>query len=152
MNLYTRNLSITQPPWRCQDRDRGEILSQEDHHIATVPKSGKPGKPPVEQRLANIAVITAAPELLAALREAAYLLETMGVPLTPLYYDLMRRAAPYDEAVLPPEDRALVEQAKLYGETVSENQDSLPQVADPTDQATVQDVVPDVYPDTKRGS
>ena len=131
MNLYTRNLSITQPPWRCQDLDRGEIVSQEDHHIATVPKSGKPGKPPVEQRLANIAVITAAPELLAALREAAYLLETMGVPLTPVYYDLMRRAAPYDEAVLPPQDRALVEQANSYGETVSGNQDSLPQVADP---------------------
>lgn len=131
MNLYTRNLSITQPPWRCQDTDRGEIVSQEDHHIATVPKSGKPGKPPVEQRLANIAVITAAPELLAALREAAYLLETMGVPLTPAYYDLMRRAAPYDEAVLPPQDRALVEQANLYGKTVSGNQDSLPQVADP---------------------
>lgn len=131
MNLYTRNLSITQPPWRCQDTDRGEIVSQEDHHIATVPKSGKPGKPPVEQRLANIAVITAAPELLAALREAAYLLETMGVPLTPVYYDLMRRAAPYDEAVLPPQDRALVEQANLYGKTVSGNQDSLPQVADP---------------------
>lgn len=131
MNLYTRNLSITQPPWRCQDLDRGEIVSQEDHHIATVPKSGKPGKPPVEQRLANIAVITAAPELLAALREAAYLLETMGVPLTPAYYDLMRRAAPYDEAVLPPQDRALVEQANLYGKTVSGNQDSLPQVADP---------------------
>lgn len=131
MNLYTRNLSITQPPWRCQDLDRGEIVSQEDHHIATVPKSGKPGKPPVEQRLANIAVITAAPELLAALREAAYLLETMGVPLTPAYYDLMRRAAPYDEAVLPPQDRALVEQANSYGETVSGNQDSLPQVADP---------------------
>lgn len=131
MNLYTRNLSITQPPWRCQDTDRGEIVSQEDYHIATIPKSGKPSKPPVEQRLANIAVITAAPELLAALREAAYLLETMGVPLTPAYYDLMRRAAPYDEAVRHPVDRALVEQAKLYGKTVSGNQDSLPQVADP---------------------
>ena len=136
MNLYTRNLSITQPPWRCQDRDRGEIISQEDYHIATIPKSGKPGKPPVEQRLANIAVITAAPELLAALREAAYLLETMGVPLTPEYYELMRRAAPYDEAVLPPEDRALVEQAKQYDGNVSDCQDSLPQVEDPVDPTT----------------
>ena len=136
MNLYTRNLSITQPPWRCQDVDRGEILSQEDYHIATIPKSGKPGKPPLEQRLANIAVITAAPELLAALREAAYLLETMGVPLTPEYYELMRRAAPYDEAVLPPEDRALVEQAKQYDGNVSDCQDSLPQVADPVDPTT----------------
>ena len=136
MNLYTRNLSITQPPWRCQDVDRGEILSQEDYHIATIPKSGKPGKPPLEQRLANIAVITAAPELLAALREAAYLLETMGVPLTPEYYELMRRASPYDEAVQPPEDRALVEQAKQYDGNVSVNQDSLPQVADPVDPTT----------------
>jgi len=136
MNLYTRNLSITQPPWRCQDRDRGEILSQEDYHIATIPKSGKPGKPPLEQRLANIAVITAAPELLAALREAAYLLETMGVPLTPEYYELMRRASPYDEAVQPPEDRALVEQAKQYDGNVSDCQDSLPQVADPVDPTT----------------
>ena len=136
MNLYTRNLSITQPPWRCQDVDRGEILSQEDYHIATIPKSGKPGKPPLEQRLANIAVITAAPELLAALREAAYLLETMGVPLTPEYYELMRRASPYDEAVQPPEDRALVEQAKQYDGNVSGNQDSLPQVEDPVDPTT----------------
>ena len=136
MNLYTRNLSITQPPWRCQDVDRGEILSQEDYHIATIPKSGKPGKPPVEQRLANIAVITAAPELLAALREAAYLLETMGVPLTPEYYELMRRASPYDEAVRHPQDRALVEQAKQYDGNVSGNQDSLPQVEDPVDPTT----------------
>jgi len=136
MNLYTRNLSITQPPWRCQDVDRGEILSQEDYHIATIPKSGKPGKPPLEQRLANIAVITAAPELLAALREAAYLLETMGVPLTPEYYELMRRASPYDEAVRHPEDRALVEQAKQYDGNVSVNQDSLPQVEDPVDPTT----------------
>jgi len=136
MNLYTRNLSITQPPWRCQDVDRGEILSQEDYHIATIPKSGKPGKPPLEQRLANIAVITAAPELLAALREAAYLLETMGVPLTPEYYELMRRASPYDEAVQPPEDRALVEQAKQYDGNVCASQDSLPQVEDPVDPTT----------------
>ena len=136
MNLYTRNLSITQPPWRCQDVDRGEILSQEDYHIATIPKSGKPGKPPVEQRLANIAVITAAPELLAALREAAYLLETMGVPLTPEYYELMRRASPYDEAVRHPQDRALVEQAKQYDGNVSVNRDSLTQVEDPVDPTT----------------
>ena len=136
MNLYTRTLSLTQPPWRCQDLDRGEIVSNEDYHIATIPKSGKPHKPPVEQRLANIAVLTAAPELLAALREAAYLLETMGVPLTDAYYDLMRRAAPYDEAVRPPVDRALVEQAKQYDGNGDNYQDSLPQVADPVDPTT----------------
>ena len=139
MNLYTRTLSLTQPPWRCQETDRGEIVSQEDYHIATIPKSGKPGKPPVEQRLANIAVITAAPELLAALREAAYLLETMNIPLTPAYYDLMRRAAPYDEAVLHPEDRALVERAKQYDGTRGDSPGMLPQVADPRDPPTDED-------------
>ena len=126
-NIYTRNLKITDGPWRIQNRHRGIIYDQQDRKIAVVPKAGEI---PLEQRLANLAAIAAAPELLAALREAASLLEAMGVELKPEFYELMQRATPNDEPVTPQKDYK-------YAEPLSEFQRSLygsgdmPQVPDP---------------------
>jgi len=82
-----------------------------------VPKAGSV---PLEERLANLAAIAATPELLAALREAAALLEAMGVELKPEFYELMRRATPNDEPVDQNPSNIYVEplsefQRDLYG-------------------------------------
>jgi hypothetical protein len=70
------------------NRARGQIVDQTDRLIATVPKSGAV---PFEQREANLHLITAAPEILAALLEAAYHLDNLGVPLRQELYDLINR-------------------------------------------------------------
>lgn len=101
-NIYTRGLKLTDAPWRVQDPHRGIVYDQQDRRLATVPKAGEV---PLEERLANLAAIAAAPELLGALREAASVLESLHIKLTPEFYELMSRAAPYDEPVLPPQDR-----------------------------------------------
>jgi hypothetical protein len=88
--LFIKNIPISSPPWRVQNIRRGIIFDQDDRHIATVPKAGEI---PFPERSANLAVICAAPELLAALREAAYHLENAGVPLNQSYYDLINRAS-----------------------------------------------------------
>jgi hypothetical protein len=86
--LFIRNLKLSAPPWRIFDPRRGIIHDQNDCHIATVPKAGPI---PFESRNQNLAVIAAAPELLAALIEAAYHLDNAGVPLNQNYYDLINR-------------------------------------------------------------
>ena len=88
--LFIKNIPISSPPWRVQNIRRGIIFDQDDRHIATVPKAGEISFP---ERSANLAAICAAPELLAALREAAYHLENAGVPLNQSYYDLINRAS-----------------------------------------------------------
>jgi hypothetical protein len=116
-NIYTRNLHITNGPWRIQNRHRGIIYDQQDRKICVVPKAGTV---PLEERLANLAAIAATPELLAALREAAALLEGLGVKLNPEFYELMRRATPNDEPVDQNPSNIYVEplsefQRDLYG-------------------------------------
>ena len=69
-----------------------------DRTVAVVPKAGEI---PFEERSANLAVITAAPELLAALREAAYHLENAGIPLNQSYYELINRASEGVPALKP---------------------------------------------------
>jgi hypothetical protein len=87
--MFVKRLKFTQPPWRIQDRGRGHIVDQNDRLIATVPK---PGPIAFEQREANLHLIETAPELLAALLEAAYHLDRQGTPLRPELYDLINRA------------------------------------------------------------
>tara|TARA_B110000503_G_C6770925_1_gene259361 strand:+ start:177 stop:467 length:291 start_codon:yes stop_codon:yes gene_type:complete len=79
---------MTNPPWRINDVNRGIVVDQLDRCIAVVPKAGAV---PFNERQANLAVITAAPELLAALLEAAYILDTAGTPLNTEFYDLINR-------------------------------------------------------------
>ena len=88
--LFIQNINISSPPWRVQNVGRGIIFDLQDRHIATVPKAGEI---PFPERSANLALIEAAPELLAALREAAYHLENAGVPLNQSYYDLINRVS-----------------------------------------------------------
>lgn len=88
--LFIKNIPISSPPWRVFNINRGNIVDQQDRTVAVIPKAGEI---PFPERSANLAVICAAPELLAALREAAYHLENAGIPLNQQYYDLINRAS-----------------------------------------------------------
>ncbi len=88
--LFVKNIPLSSPPWRVMDIRRGTIVDQQNRTVAVVPKAGEI---PFNERSANLAVLRAAPELLAALREAAYHLENAGVPLNQEYYDLINRAS-----------------------------------------------------------
>lgn len=88
--LFIQNIPISSPPWRVQNVRKGIIYDLQDREIARIPKAGEI---PFEERSANLAVIEAAPELLAALREAAYHLENAGIPLNQAYYDLINRVS-----------------------------------------------------------
>lgn len=86
--LFIKNLRFSPAPWRIFHRGRGHIVDQNDNIIATVPK---PGAIDFEQREANLRLITHAPEILAALLEAAYHLHSAGTPLRPELLDLIDR-------------------------------------------------------------
>lgn len=86
--LFIKNISLSAPPWRIQDARRGTVFDLNDRLIATVPKAGAV---PFVERNQNLAAVAAAPELLAALIEAAYHLDVAGVPLNDSFYDLINR-------------------------------------------------------------
>ena len=102
-NMWTQHLPITDGPWRIQDPNRGIIYDAQDRRIAVVPKAGAV---PFDERQANLAAISVVPELIAALRQAAYALDQMGVPLKPEFYDLMNRATPGAAELVPQALRA----------------------------------------------
>lgn len=116
--LFVKRLKFTQPPWRIINRRRGQIVDQNDRLIATVQKSGEI---PFEQREANLHLITAAPEIMAALLEAAYTLDQMGVPLRQELYDLINRVRgpefkplePRSPRPLPPSQSPAADAASL---------------------------------------
>lgn len=89
-NTFTKHLNLTDGPWRTQDPQRGIIVDQQDRRIATIAKAGAI---PSEERNANVACVAAAPELLGALRAAAYALTTVGYKLTDEYLELIDRAS-----------------------------------------------------------
>lgn len=97
-SIWTRFLPLTDGPWRIQDPNRGIVYDAQDRRIATVPKSGEI---PYAERQANLAAIACVPELVAALREAAYVLDQMGVPLRQEFYDLINRATPGAAQLVP---------------------------------------------------
>lgn len=99
-NLWTRHLPITDPPWRIQDPHRGTVYDAQDRRIATVAKAGEI---PFEERMGNLNTIALAPELLALCRNCAYLLHQLGYPLKPEYYDLINRATPHANQLVPPQ-------------------------------------------------
>jgi hypothetical protein len=96
--LFIKNIPLSPAPWRVNNVGRGIIVDLNDRTVAVVPKAGAI---PFPERSANLAVITAAPELLAALREAAYHLENAGIPLNPEYYELINRASEGVPALKP---------------------------------------------------
>ncbi len=99
-------------PWTIIDQENGVIVDREGYLVAVIPlayprltvdsTSVMPGilrdsniKPVLsnEYQEANIKLIACAPELLAALKEAAYHLDAAGIPLKQSYYDLINRAS-----------------------------------------------------------
>lgn len=94
MSIFTRHSNISPGPWQSRKCDKGnshEIIDATGKILARIPSP---------QNVANgyefeatLAVMTTAPELLAALREAAYHLDKAGVPLKPEFYDLINRAS-----------------------------------------------------------
>lgn len=88
--LFIKNIPLSPAPWRVNNDRRGIIVDQNDRTVAIIPKAGEI---PFDERSANLGLITCAPELLAALREAAYHLDSAGIPLNDSYYDLINRAS-----------------------------------------------------------
>jgi hypothetical protein len=60
---------------------------------------------PEPNHSANLHLIAAAPELLAALKEAAYHLDVAGIPLNSAYYELIQRAENQTHPMMPVTDR-----------------------------------------------
>lgn len=95
-NIYTRQLELSEGPWRIQNRHRLTVVDPQDRTICVVKDNSLV---PVEQRLANAHCIAAAPELLAALKEATFMLHNMNVNTDGAIVDLLLRAAPDDTQV-----------------------------------------------------
>lgn len=111
--FFIRNQPIADAPWRVHDATKGTIIDSQGRLVAIVP----PGPPhikanttiPVSDQFAysvprmesmtpawhenNQHLIAAAPELLAALKEAAYHLDSAGIPLNDSFYELINRAS-----------------------------------------------------------
>lgn len=85
-----RRIPLSPGPWRVSNWDRGTIIDQNDAIVARLPKAGALS---FETRSANLSAIVHAPQLLQALREAAYWLHVTGVPATAEFYDLIDRAS-----------------------------------------------------------
>jgi hypothetical protein len=98
--LFIKNLNPSVGPWRICDRNRGTIRDDNNRLLATVQK---PGEVPPNEREANLLLMTAAPELLAALREAAYHLHNAGIALNQPFYDLINRVSPEAPPIGPPQ-------------------------------------------------
>jgi hypothetical protein len=97
--LFIKKLNPSIGPWRICDHNRGLIQDASGKILARV---NKPGEVPPHEREANLRLMSAAPELLAALREAAYHLHNAGIELNQPFYDLINRVSPEAEPIAPP--------------------------------------------------
>ncbi len=107
-------------PWRIIDQENGVIVDSEGYLVAVMPLAypratadstsimpgiiRHTGIQPVlsdEYQAANLRLISCAPELLAALKEAAYHLDAAGIPLKQPFYDLINRASSGVEPIAP---------------------------------------------------
>lgn len=119
--FFIQRNNLARPPWQVLDPERGLIVDSSGRTVAIVPRSTphitvdnssqliSTRWPDVkeewihpEELEGNLRLIAAAPELLAALKEAAFHLDQMGVPLNPAYYELINRAS---AGVVPLEPR-----------------------------------------------
>jgi hypothetical protein len=91
MLVFIKNLHPSIGPWYICDHNRGIIHDASGRMLAKV---NKPGVVPAHEREANLRLIAAAPELLAALREAAYHLHNAGIELNQPFYELINRVSP----------------------------------------------------------
>lgn len=90
--IFISNLPVSPGPWHIDQINRGTVADSDGNRVAVVPKA-KPGIKMYERRCADLAIIACAPELLAALKEAAFKLDEAGIPLNDDYYDLINRAS-----------------------------------------------------------
>lgn len=89
--IFIKNLHPSIGPWQVVDHNRGVIQDASGRVLARVQK---PGDVPPHEREANLRLMAASPELLAALREAAYHLHTAGIEINQSFYDLINRVSP----------------------------------------------------------
>lgn len=94
MSIFIQKSNISPSPWKSRKCVKGnsfEIVDTDEKVVARIPvyENVTNGF----EHDANLAVITTAPELLAALREAAYHLDKAGIPLRQEFYDLINRAS-----------------------------------------------------------
>lgn len=110
--LMLKNVACSDAPWSIYDEAQGVVVDAHGRLVAIVPRevpkisasgdltvSGHaipvPRQDNLDPRfhLANRELVRSAPELLAALKEAAYHLDRAGTPLTERYYELINRAS-----------------------------------------------------------
>ena len=120
--IWTQSLGTSHAPWRIQNPSTGVIVDADDNIVAKCPKAGPL---PWDERVANTALIAAAPELLGALRQAAYALTMCGVELRPDFYDLMNRASPGLDPLVPPSVREAGVGAIVRSSTASVSDDQV---------------------------
>lgn len=103
MSIFISTAGMSPGPWKAELTETGNSFDIRDDFgrvIARVPIQFD--FIPDSELVANMAVIAAAPELLAALREAAYHLAVAKVPLNQAYFDLINAASPNMPPLSPP--------------------------------------------------
>lgn len=115
--FFIRNNQLGHPPWTA----RGNIIVDSIGRLIAVVPQGAPrltvdtthgiGVPVYEVNMdstmteeehrANLELLACAPELLEALKEAAFHLDAAGIPLNQQFYDLINRASPNVAPLLP---------------------------------------------------
>jgi hypothetical protein len=123
--IFIKNLELADPPWQILDREQGIVVDRRGRLVAVIPLSPPeiradatrkisssqavtvplPEGMPEPNHSANLHLIAAAPELLAALKEAAYHLDVAGIPLNSAYYELIQRAENQTHPMMPVTDR-----------------------------------------------
>lgn len=112
--FFIRNNPMADPPWSVHNPKEGTIVDKHGRLVAVVTSGAKDltvdsSTVKVDQQFvvdipnydnhnelwvkSHQNLIACAPELLAALKEAAYHLDVAGVPLNQKYYDLINRAS-----------------------------------------------------------
>lgn len=110
MSLFIRRSGIANPPWKAVKSPKGnsfDLFDANDRLIARFPWHSVALHDP--EILANIAVMTAAPELLGALRELCFHMDRLNIPLSENFYELMNRASPGMPPLTPPVNASLTQ-------------------------------------------
>jgi len=138
--IFLAKNTISAPPWHTDPAAPDRVLDSAGRLVADVPQhprritcdqslpinQGRIYTPPTdidqgeECHRANLAVIVCAPELLSALKSAAYHLDRAGIPLNSAYYDLINRAQPDLPVLTPVYNRANTQVAETAKSALAE--------------------------------